>query len=86
MVAHSQMEIWRMNQGDSAAGDEKRPEEKERRHDAAHLYHKHHRVADLVHRIEFYKRIDQRPPHDLRIKKNVFSLFTHHTIILPYYR
>src|SRR4030042_3530162 len=64
---------WRLR-----AGDEKRPEEKERRQCAAHLNYKHYRVAYLVHRIEFNQRIDERAPDNLRIKKGaLFFLMIH---------
>src|SRR4030042_4032562 len=60
------------------AGDEKRPEEKERRQYATHLYYKHYRVAYLVYRIEFNQRIDERAPDNPQIKKGALFLLMIH--------
>ena len=77
-MAQSQIEICEDEPRGLRAGHEKGMHKKKRSQDAAHLDHKHDRVAELVHRIEFYERIDQGTPDDLRFKKGVLFLFMIH--------
>ena len=58
-----------MNAGDSVPGFAERVEPQARRQNAADEHGEHHRIAELPARIEFRKRIDDRPPHNRRIEQ-----------------